>query len=58
MAYTDNRLRLIGVEPRNPVLHYNLGCNGIGFMPSVYGGHRIGRLLAGDALGPSLFDPT
>ncbi len=58
MAYTDTRLRLIGVEPRNPVLHYNLGCNGVGFMPSVYGGHRIGRLLAGDALGPSLFDPT
>ncbi len=57
MGYTTSRLRLIGPEPRNPVLLYNLGCNGVGFMPSIYGGHRIARLLAGDELGPSLFDP-
>lgn len=57
MGYTTNRLRLIGPEPRNPVLLYNLGCNGVGFMPSIYGGHRIARLLAGDDLGPSIFDP-
>lgn len=57
MGYTRNKLRLIGPEPRNPVLLYNLGCNGVGFMPSIYGGHRIARLLAGDHLGPSIFDP-
>lgn len=57
MAYTTNRLRVIGPEPRNPVLLYNLGCNGVGFMPSIFGGHRIARMLAGDDLGPSLFDP-
>ena len=58
MAYTESRVRLIGYEPRNPVLMYNLGCNGVGFLPSIYGGHRITRLLAGDDLDPSIFDPV
>ncbi len=58
MGYTDARVRLIGFEPRNPVLMYNLGCNGVGFMPSIYGGRRISQLLSGDPLGPSIFDPT
>jgi glycine/D-amino acid oxidase-like deaminating enzyme len=57
MGYTQNRLRLIGAEPRNPVLLYNLGCNGVGFMPSIVGGHRVARVLAGDAFPPSIFDP-
>ena len=57
MGYTRSRLRMIGAEPRNPVLLYNLGCNGVGFMPSIYGGQRIARMLAGDDLGPSIFDP-
>ena len=58
MAYTESKVRLIGHEPRNPVLMYNLGCNGVGFLPSIYGGHRIARLLAGDALESSIFDPV
>ena len=58
MAYTESKVRLIGYEPRNRVLMYNLGCNGVGFLPSIYGGHRIARLLAGDALAPSIFDPV
>jgi len=58
MAYTESMVRLIGDEPRNPVLMYNLGCNGVGFLPSVYGGHRIARLVAGDDLEPSIFDPA
>lgn len=58
MAYTPNKLRLIGHEPRNPVLMYNLGCNGVGFLPSLAGGRRIARLHAGENLPPSLFDPT
>ena len=58
MAYTDSKLRLIGVEPCNPVLLYNLGCNGVGILPSVYGGHRIARLVAGHQLEPSIFDPA
>jgi glycine/D-amino acid oxidase-like deaminating enzyme len=57
MGYTGNRVRLIGAEPRNPVLLYNLGCNGVGFMPSIMGGDRIARLLAGRPLEPTIFDP-
>ncbi len=58
MGYTESRVRLIGFEPRNPLLMYNLGCNGVGFMPSIYGGFRISQLLCGEPLGPSIFDPT
>jgi len=57
MAYTDSRVRLIGHEPKNPVLLYNLGCNGVGFLPSIHGGFRIARLLRGEDLEPSIFDP-
>lgn len=57
MGYTPNRLRRIGFEPKNNVLLYNLGCNGVGILPSVYGGKRISQLLAGIHLPPSIFDP-
>jgi glycine/D-amino acid oxidase-like deaminating enzyme len=57
MGYTRDGVRVIGVEPRNPVLLYNLGCNGVGLLPSVSGGARIGRILAGEQLPASAFDP-
>ncbi len=57
MGYTSNGIRLIGVEPKNPVLLYNLGCNGIGILPSIYGGKRISQIIAGEKLPPSMFDP-
>lgn len=57
MGYTPNRIRLIGAEPCNPHLLYNLGCNGVGILPSIYGGKRIGELLSGKNLPPSIFDP-
>ncbi len=57
MGYTPNRVRLIGSEPKNSVLLYNLGCNGIGIIPSVYGGRRISRILAGEKMRKSIFDP-
>jgi hypothetical protein len=41
----------------NPVLMYNLGCNGVGFLPSIAGGFRIAALTAGRAVGSSIFDP-
>lgn len=56
MGYTRNGIRLIGIEPANPVLMYNLGCNGVGILPSIYGAKRIAQLLAGETLGPSIFD--
>jgi glycine/D-amino acid oxidase-like deaminating enzyme len=57
MGYTPNRIRRIGYEPLNSVLMYNLGCNGVGILPSIYGGKRISQLLSGRELGPSIFDP-
>lgn len=58
MGYTKNTVRRIGFEPKNPVLLYNLGCNGVGILPSIYGGKRIRQLLSGEKLAPSLFDPA
>lgn len=57
MGYTPNRIRLIGAEPCNPRVLYNLGCNGIGILPSIYGGKRIAEILSGKELSPSIFDP-
>jgi len=59
MGYTKNGIRLIGPEPQNPVLLYNLGCNGIGILPSIHGGKKISLVLSGADLPPSIFDvPT
>lgn len=57
MGYTPNYIRRIGFEPKNKVLLYNLGCNGVGMLPSIYGGKRIAQLLNGATLPPSIFDP-
>ncbi len=57
MGYTEGRIRVIGPHPRHPSLLYNLGCNGVGFLPSISGGQRVARILAGETLPPSIFDP-
>jgi len=57
MGYTPNGIRRVGVEPRNPALLYNLGCNGVGILPSVYGSKRIAEIVNGTVLPPSIFDP-
>ena len=57
MGYNDSGIRVVGTHPRHPRLHYNLGCNGVGFLPSTYGGQRVAHLLAGEHLPPSIFDP-
>lgn len=57
MGYTPNGVRRIGPEPLNPVLLYNLGCNGVGILPSIFGAQRIARFLNGEAVEASIFDP-
>jgi len=57
MGYTTSGVRLVGSEPKNPVLLYNLGCNGIGILPSIFGGDRISRIISGEFIKPSIFDP-
>lgn len=58
MGYTPNGLRCVGAEPCNPVLMYNLGCNGVGILPSIYGGFRVSQLIKHKNLPPSIFDPA
>ncbi len=57
MGYTPNRVRCIGFEPCQSSLMYNLGCNGLGLMPSMYGGWKIAQLLLGKDDGVHMFDP-
>ncbi len=57
MGFTPNGIRLIGPEPLNPILYYNLGCNGVGLLPSIYGGLKISQHLSGQKVEPSIFDP-
>ncbi len=57
MGYNESGVRVVGAHPRHPRLLYNLGCNGVGFLPSLCGADRLARLLAGEALAPSAFDP-
>jgi len=57
MGYMDGGVRVIGPHPRHARVLYNLGCNGVGFLPSIAGGDRIARMLAGERFGPSVFDP-
>jgi glycine/D-amino acid oxidase-like deaminating enzyme len=57
MGYTPTSIRVVGEEPKNRVLMYNLGCNGVGILTSIYGGKRISEIVGGAKLPPSLFDP-
>lgn len=56
MGYTANMLRAIGPHPLNKNLIYNLGCNGVGILPSIYGGYKIARIISDIKLQPSIFD--
>jgi glycine/D-amino acid oxidase-like deaminating enzyme len=57
MGYMGGRVRVIGTHPRHRSLLYNLGCNGVGFLPSIHGGRQVARILAGERVPPSIFDP-
>jgi glycine/D-amino acid oxidase-like deaminating enzyme len=57
MGYNDSGVRVVGAHPRHERLLYNLGCNGVGFLPSIHGADRLAQLLAGEHLEPSIFDP-
>lgn len=57
MGYTRSRIRLIGFEPKNRNLLYNLGCNGVGILPSIFGAYRISQLLQNKKVKKMIFDP-
>ncbi len=58
MGYTSDGIRRIGPEPLNSALLYNLGCNGVGILPSIFGALRISQYLKGEVVPSSLFDPA
>jgi glycine/D-amino acid oxidase-like deaminating enzyme len=58
MGYTSDGVRVIGPDPINPSLIYNMGCNGIGILPSIYGGKKVAQVIKGKKLPPSIFDPN
>src|SRR3989344_9127966 len=43
MGYTKNLLRMVGPDPEHSRLFYNLGCNGVGILPSIFGGDKVAR---------------
>ncbi len=57
MGYTTSGVRLVGREPLDPRLLYNLGCNGIGIMPSIMGALKIAKHINGEAMETTIFDP-
>jgi len=56
MGYTKNGVRKIGREPKASRLLYNLGCNGVGILTSIYGGDRIAKIIKGEKVEPTIFD--
>lgn len=56
MGYTKNYVRMIGPDPSHKELLYNLGCNGIGILPSLCGAKKISDALLGKETLPSMFD--
>jgi len=46
-AYSDNMLRVVDVDKNFPNIFFNLGCNGIGILLSIYGAKRIIQLMSG-----------
>lgn len=57
MGYTPSGLRCVGPDQLNPVLMYNLGCNGTGILTSIMGAKRIADHINHKKLEPSVFDP-
>jgi glycine/D-amino acid oxidase-like deaminating enzyme len=57
MGYTRSGVRLAGPDPDNPNLFYNLGCNGIGILHSVFGARRIASQVFGRKVPDSVFEP-
>jgi len=56
MGYTKNLLRMVGPDPSFSHLYYNLGCNGVGLLPSIFAGNKVARQVKGEEFEPSIFD--
>ncbi len=56
MGYTKNYVRMIGPDPTHSQVLYNLGCNGVGILPSLCGAKKISDHVLGKEIPPSMFD--
>jgi glycine/D-amino acid oxidase-like deaminating enzyme len=57
MGYTTTGIRIVGREPLEERLLYNLGCNGIGILPSIMGAEKISRHINREEMKETVFDP-
>jgi len=57
MGYTRTGVRVVGREPVDPRLMYNLGCNGVGILPSIMGGKKIAQHVNNEEMEETIFDP-
>jgi glycine/D-amino acid oxidase-like deaminating enzyme len=57
MGYTTSGVRLVGPEPLESRLLYNLGCNGVGILPSIMGARKIAKHVNGEKVEETIFDP-
>ncbi len=57
MGYTKSGVRMVGPEPIDPRLLYNLGCNGIGILPSIMGAKKISKHINHEIMSETIFDP-
>jgi glycine/D-amino acid oxidase-like deaminating enzyme len=57
MGYTRTGVRVVGREPLDKRLLYNLGCNGVGILPSIMGARKIARHIEGEEMQETIFDP-
>jgi glycine/D-amino acid oxidase-like deaminating enzyme len=57
MGYTRTGVRIVGREPLDERLMYNLGCNGVGILPSLMGARKIARHVNGEQMEDTIFDP-
>lgn len=58
MGYTSSYLRIAGPEPRNGALVYNLGCNGVGILASLWGAQLVAQYVATGVAPRTIFDPA
>ncbi len=57
MGYTTTGIRLVGREPRDSRMLYNLGCNGVGILTSIMGARKIARHVAREEVSETIFNP-
>jgi glycine/D-amino acid oxidase-like deaminating enzyme len=56
MGFTISGVRCVGPDPVYNRVMYNLGCNGVGILTTIFASKRISLLLTKKKVKPSIFD--